>query len=203
MAYLCRSVVGSQDTPLLRFKHGDLSRELIAYWGVYETRAFTRDDVPEEAILETKHKILREHFRMGGQRLFSTEAKELIELFEPNIHQFFRVDVSRGRSKLPIFRRDGSLLDTPYYLLNAMRRLDAVIPEKSNVRVRHYDNQPTSINWTGYSLDAVLDKKLIGGHHLWTGAHHLYGDLFFSDELGEAYLAKGWKGLELTRLAED
>ena len=94
-------------------------------------------------------------------------------------------------------------LSQPCYKVNPGQRLDAVLIDKSDVEVHTFRTGPDLIQERLGSKNLTLKRDVIGSCHLWTGSRHITGQLFFSNELGDAYLAKSWTGLNLTKLAEE
>jgi hypothetical protein len=133
------------------------------------------------------------------------EGRDLIEHLEPGLHQFFPVEISRKRSKKPIYRLDGRALDEPYYFFNVQAAADAVCVEKSEVEITPMpDNRPPRIHRIHLppSYNIVLLKSAISGHHVWRGRNQLPLDLLFSDTLVAAIQAAGLRKLDFHHLSE-
>lgn len=189
--------------PSIGFPEGT-ALQLIGYWGSGPLRLFTRAEVPEVALLGSAHKALPEFVAITAKLAVSAEVRTLIEALEPGRHQFFAVTIKRKKGNLPILRRDGTVLDTPYYLFNSTERLDAVLIEKSVVEVKTYKTGLCTVNASLQDKPkTVLRRAVIEGHHVWTGQYQLGGDMFFSDTLTQAVLDRKWKGLKFTPLKEE
>ena len=182
----------------------DTALQFRAYFGPGPVRLFTRADIPEVALLETAHKALPEFIAINAKLAVSPEVRALIEELEPGRHQFFSVTIQRERGAKPILRRDGTVLDTPYYVFNSSERLDAVLIEKSVVEVNTYKSGLVTVSALPFNKPkTVLRRAVIEGHHVWTGQHHLGSDMFFSDTLTKAVLDRKWKGLMFIPLKEE
>ncbi|MBD0270796.1 MAG: hypothetical protein ICV73_02605 [Acetobacteraceae bacterium] len=159
-------------------------------------------EAPGRAFLASSRKCVADfvpvHARMG----MCPEARALIEEFEPGAHQFLPVEIVRPRSKKPIHRLDGRVLDTPYYVLIPQTVLEAVRIERSEVSVsptRH--GSPLVFPAMG-SDNIVLRREVVRGHHVWCGRFHPSGRTFFSDALVRALEARKLRGLSCVRLEE-
>ena len=203
MASIVEFYIGGAGSPGFSFPAGKAA-QLINYFGPGPLRLFTRAEVPEVALLETAPKAIPEFISINAKLAVSAEVRALIEALEPGRHQFFDVVIKRERGKRPILRRDGTVLDTPYYLFNSTERLDAVLIEKSEVEVKIYNNGLCIVDaWSHNKPKTVLRRSVIEGHHVWTGQYQLGHDMFFSDTLTQAVLDRKWKGLSFTPLKEE
>lgn len=189
--------------PSIAFPEGT-AQQLVFYRGPGPVRLFTRAEVPEVALLGSAHRALTEFIAITAKLAVSAEVRTLIEALEPGRHQFFAVNIKRKKGNLPVLRRDGTVLDTPYYLLNSTERLNAVLIEKSAVEVTTYKDGSTLVQaWAHNKPKTVLRRAVIEGHHVWTGQYQLGSDMFFSDTLTQAVLDRKWKGLSFTPLKEE
>lgn len=98
------------------------------------------------------------------------------------------MEVVRPRSKKPIHRLDGRVLDAPYYLFIPQTVLDAVWIEHSAVRVMptHLGTPWVETFHVGRYDNIVLRRELTEGRHLWRGRFHLPERIIFSDALVRA-----------------
>jgi hypothetical protein len=98
------------------------------------------------------------------------------------------VEVVRpGRSKRPIHRLDGRVLDAPYHLFIPQTILDAVWIERSEVRVNPtYLGPPRVVPRYVGRYNIVLRRELTAGRHAWRGRFHLPERIIFSDALVRA-----------------
>lgn len=112
-------------------------------------------------------------FPMPGCNAVSQRFKDLVEEFEPGMHQFF---------PLALRDRRGEPLAQPYYVFNCLVSLDAVLMAESGLTWQ-FDGPPgkpfPSINT---SSKLVFSKPAIAGRHLWC-LHYLRAGnrLFVSD----------------------
>lgn len=130
------------------------------------------------------------------------EARAPIEEFEPGVHQFLPVEIARKRSKKPIHRLDGRVLDTPYCVLIPQVFLDAVWIERSDVMVSPTYDGPQMVVPGLRDRPIVLRREAVAGHHVWRGGFHLPGRVLFSDALVRAVEARKLRKLEFTHLEE-
>ena len=94
-------------------------------------------------ILEAGPKTIPDFVNIHARPAVCPEARALIEEFEPGVHQFLPVEVVRPRSKKPIHRLDGRVLDTPYYLFIPQTVLDAIWIERSEVAGEPHAPRPS------------------------------------------------------------
>ncbi len=202
MAAIIDFTLTSRFFPFLSFGDGK-GLVLREYYGPGPVRHFSRSEIPEIAFLETPHKALPEFLCIDAKLAVSYEVQALIEELEPGQHQFFAVNIQRERGSKPIFCRDGSPLQTPYYMLIPGIRLDAVWIEKSEVEISKITPELSFI-WpkVGKETQIVLRRSVIKNHHVWAGKLQLGRSTFFSDTLVQAVLDRKWKGLRFTHLQE-
>lgn len=84
------------------------------------------DDAPKRASLESGRKALPDFVAIHGRLALSPETRALVEEFEPGVRQFLPVAIVRPRSKKPIHRLDGRVLEEPYHPSIPQTFLDAV-----------------------------------------------------------------------------
>lgn len=164
---------------------------------------FSPDEVPKHAfIYRGSPKTIPNFVSVSAYPAMCPEARALIEEFEPGVHHFFPVEIARKRSKKPIRRLDGRVLDTPYYLFFPQKWLDAVWVERSDVMMSPTYLGPQLVLPRFGSDNIVLRREVVAGHHVWRGRFHMLGRTFFSDALVNAVQARKLRGLEFTRLEE-
>lgn len=112
------------------------------------------------------------------------------------------MEIARKRSKKPIHRLDGRVLDTPYYVLVPQVFLDAVWIERSDVMVSPTYDGPQLVVPGPRDGPIVLRRGVVAGHHVWRGGFHLPGRVLFSDALVRAIEARKLRKLRLTHLEE-
>jgi hypothetical protein len=129
----------------------------------------------------------------------SPRFKELVEKFEPNVHQFVPVEVYKQRKGEPV---------ATYYWFIVGQRLDSV------------DRGLTTYAWQdgerGLWVDELVDTKTweftripnarlvysdaqIGSSHIWHDPHVIGGDRLCSSALAEAILSSGMTGVAATQ----
>ena len=163
---------------------------------------------PKRVQFDSAHKTIADFVPIEGRLSVSPEAKALIEEFEPGVHQFFPVEIARRRSKRPIYRLDGRVLDTPYYVFFPQMMLDAVWVERSDVRVRPMpDGRLSVIPSSSYLLSTgkhrlVLHRKIVAGHHVWHGHYQCHLQMFISDALAREIEKRRLRKLDFVPVEE-
>lgn len=205
MAWLVRLPTDPRYCPLIRLTPED-RRFFVDRIPLFEPERpyrFDPAEVPKRVHLLSGDKAIPDFVAINGRLSMCPEARALVEELEPGVHQFFPVEVVRPRSKRPIHRLDGRVLDGPYYLFNVQAALDAVWVERSEVDVLYdrVDGRPRVIRRPG-NWNIVLRRDVIQGHHVWRGARQLKNDMFFSDALVRAIEARRLRKLVMHHLEE-
>jgi hypothetical protein len=158
------------------------------------TKIGLRDPHPDWKLLD---------FDRGGIGLrISTAAKELIERFEPHVHQFFPVevfahdydpatwqDVYGNYDPVPAGTLFDRLIADQWYFV-ICNRLDSIRNELTIGLNERGIYRPEKLGIEGR---LVLRKEVIGNAHIW--CERRVGGVFFSDELMAAIDALGLTGL--------
>lgn len=167
-------------------------------------RPLERQDVPLVATLVNDKKALPDFISLQAFGA-SNRVRQVIERYEPSVHQFFEVSLRRYRGSKPILGADGEPLKESYYVLNPMVRIEAIVVEKSELNVwRLAGGGQASGLVNAYRPGSVtVRKSLVAGHHLWCGEYHAAGELFFSEELGGEFIRNKWKGIEFIKVNEE
>ncbi|NMJ44427.1 hypothetical protein GWK16_24495 [Roseomonas sp. JC162] len=170
----------------------------------YTLPRYDPEEFPKRVQFTSAHKTIPDFVPIHGRLSVSPEAKALIEEFEPGIHQFLPVEIERRRSTRPIYRLDGRVLDTPYYVFFPQVMLDAVWVERSEVAVRPRLHGPPSVNpKSSRDLDKlVLHREIVAGHHVWRGHYQCHMDLFFSNALAHEIEKRRLRKLNFVPLQE-
>jgi hypothetical protein len=164
---------------------------------------YDEENVPKHAFLKGSNKTIPDIGPISAKLSMCREARELIESFEPDVHQFFPVEITRKRSTKPIYRLDGRILEEPYFLFNVQTILDAVWIDRSQLQVfRHLPDATPVVGALPGNYNIVLRKSVIDGHHIWRGGYQMGHNLFFSDALVAAIEAKRLRKLEFHHLEE-
>lgn len=111
-------------------------------------------------------------------RLMAVDAalKSLIEELEPNLHQFWPMEL-----RLP----DGSVLEKQYFGMRVRQFIDSFLPDESGPDAfndaggTYYIFAPTK----KYVNRLTVSRKIIGDSHVWRERKLKTPELFFSEEL--------------------
>jgi len=132
--------------------------------------------------------------------LIPEKMKSIIEEFEPEVHQFFPVQVV-DKKKQPLARR---------WLWNVCNRINSVDPDHTTYVWReggawvHPNGVEDSDLPAGYDrgVDAklVFSNERVGGAHCWRDPNLLAQRLYCSQAVGDTLLAEGFTGLELSEV---
>ncbi len=127
---------------------------------------------------------------------------ELLDRFEPGLHQTSRVNVYTSRGQLHLGK---------FYLVFPGARIDAVITDSSNLlvkpgRVLNVDGQTHVIKPT-YVVDlanfnVTIDFDQIRHHHFWFGGPRFRTYAFFSEAFAAAVRQRGIEGIEMYQCKE-
>jgi hypothetical protein len=134
-------------------------------------------------------KQLYDFLHMVPRQVVSGEFKDIIEYFEPNVHQF--------SAEIEVFYKDGRRSEKKYYGLQLRSYLDnTIVPEKSS-RVIGSGRVDGGMRYEGISLSDhyFLDERAIHGRHFWA-AHDFIFSWFMSDEMVKAVKKAKIMGLE-------
>lgn len=139
--------------------------------------------MPTAVSFESKNKALPDVFKVRMVNIVSERVRNVIERFEPGIHQFIPVDMYRPKAKEPFAR---------HYWMIVCRRIDSVDPVHTTI--------PRKLNrlWAGGDGgEFVFSLSAIGDAHLWCDPDigTIYNDC--SQALGDALKEMGVTGLRL------
>ncbi|TQV65615.1 imm11 family protein [Aliiroseovarius halocynthiae] len=115
----------------------------------------------------------------GGGLLVSAAFKDVVERFEPGVHQFFPITIEQGGKAQ--FERFG------FYICN---RLDTLAKDECVPPVGE-DEQWKRIR--GQEYKKIFDTQKIGSHHVWHDKYTI--GTFVSDALHEALTEADLSGL--------
>ena len=138
------------------------------------------------------HKAIYDLVGLNGWYGVNQRVRDVIEEFEPGIHQFIPTTV---------LKKDGTPFnDDNYFILNIRQVVDAIIIEKSDVYKKEGTHFDTGEYFYRLLPDPSLtffmiqfDNTLISGKHLWRGKNHLPTRTFCSDELLKRFDEEGFK----------
>jgi hypothetical protein len=134
----------------------------------------------------------------------SPRFRDLVEQFEPGVHQFVPVDIYKERAGAPV---------ATYYWFIVCQRIDSVDREHTTFAWKAPKDEPEAGHWAEYIRDpmtrdfiAVPNARLVfnnlqvAGHHIWNDPHILtFGDRLCSDAFGKAALAANFSGLRFAQ----
>jgi hypothetical protein len=174
------------DGDIRRIEYVDTTPEFGTIGGLFDPgrlnlgRPIKSDHVPKKFHWGgPKNRKLPDALWGRSMLLVSDRLKTLIERFEPDIHQFFQIDV--------VFKSDKQLAAQMHFI-NVCARLDSV--DRA-----HTTWEFDRIGWTpdkGGQLVFNLDQ--IGNHHLWHDKH-IFNGLMISDALHDAMVKESITGL--------
>ena len=122
---------------------------------------------------------------MNGIHVVSERAKDVIERFDPDLHQFFPLRLCTKR---------GVEIEGPWFAMNVTVRQDSIDLEKS--RVQKSTRRPDKLNsfWVNSTTKDVLvdTSKLSPEIHFWREAR-FQGSLLGSDAFAAALKEAGVK----------
>lgn len=124
---------------------------------------------------QQKNKKIHDVFPLPGVNAVSERFKEIVELYEPGVHQFFPVE---------LFDKAGNRVPSNYYIFNCTVCVDAVLVAHSEVSwsqrlVEPYDPFPRIDHWD----KEILSAQAISGHHVWCGGLFETNGIYVSDVL--------------------
>ncbi len=171
-----------------------LGKEYGLFEGIHMQSGFRIDPAlfPRHPKMQFKTKKLRDFINTQLGWLVSRRAKELVEKFEPGVHQFIQVDLQqKNRTAWP----------EPYWMFNMCTRLDTAIAEEHSNCTRISPDKPY---WTfafGYGPETLAVRRAMVEHRsFWTD--HRYARLFISDRFFKALTVVGIEEIGSNSLAK-
>lgn len=164
--------------------------------------------VPTKVRWKDRKRLPKADFDSSAWTDISDRAKQLIEQFEPGVHQFLPVE---------FYDIDGNFMESRWFYV-CCNRLDTV--DRNETRGLFLKTYPSGTkSWIhvdhlrrrnemdlvppGYDLSQpaklVFNRKQIGGAHLWVDSLLLLPTVYVSDEFIAACEATGMTGLEAER----
>jgi hypothetical protein len=140
------------------------------------SRGFWIDpDLMPKSARQTRDKRLHDVIPMPGMNAVNQRFKDLVEEFEPGIHQFI---------PLELHDRKGVPIEDQYYVFNCMVSMDALLVRESGLHWQVDEPSGQPIIRINTRKPMVLSKPAIGSHHLWMGLYlhpHTRDDVFCSN----------------------
>ena len=126
---------------------------------------------------QIKHKNFCDAFNIIGYRCFSDKVRQIIEEFEPGLHQFFPVELQA---------KDRTPYTDKYFIFNACTTIDAVLDSAHLIGPNeprwHTKSDGSPRFWMGPFLRAFSSRE-IGDRHIWTGGFMGARSLYVSNAL--------------------
>lgn len=130
----------------------------------------------------------------------SPRFKDLVERYEPGVHQFVPIEIYKKRKGEPV---------ATYYWLIVGQRIDSVDREHTTFHWRAPKNDPADGKWIDEIMDVdtfqftpipdaklVFSNKQVEGHHIWHDPHVLvFNNGLISDEFANAIVANAMTGV--------
>ena len=161
---------------------------------------FDPADVKTEFWLTSKHKALADVLPVVSRWGCSAEFREVVEAFEPGLHQFFPITIRRPNGS-PIERLDGREVGPgQYFILNALAHIDALLAGEC-IGPRGERRQSVG-EVQRYTDDLCVSREAIAGRHLWLQQRFAAAHLFVSDPLLAALRERKLTGFHVQKVRE-
>ncbi|MEX0366663.1 MAG: DUF1629 domain-containing protein [Ruegeria sp.] len=161
-------------------------------------RPFEPGEAPEKVLFTKKAEKLPDIFSArNGVRIITDRVRRILEEFDPGVHQILPIEA---------VYRDGSQPETPYFIMNVTKYLDAVNDELSSVKMEVQIGGPGSRDQmvldppTSHSL--ILNRSVTEGHHFWREKRYYQLPLLMSDEMHAEFKAQKIKGYKFWHAKE-
>jgi hypothetical protein len=148
--------------------------------------------VPKKMRWESMNRIPPDIEKSYGSLIISEQVRDIIETFEPNVHQMLPVDLYRPKANDPFVR---------YYWLVVCNRIDSVDAEHSTFRRMGRNNDGMWESGGDETLSLIFSRSQIAGRHMWIDPF-LGSNLRISDQLGAALIAAEITGAALNKYQE-
>jgi hypothetical protein len=130
------------------------------------------------SLRQTDDRKLADVLPLPGLNAVSEKFRVIVEFFEPDVHEFFPVQLRR---------QDGTPYAQRYYIFNSCQRFDAVLLNRQSAKTpysrTYQDRRPPFIGLSEWNL--TLSRRKIAGRHLWR-SQYMAMTHFASQELGDA-----------------
>lgn len=178
------------DGDLRKVEYVDRTIDWEGIGGVFEPgdmnlgRAIKPDHLPTKVFYKGKRYGIPEVISGCKMFLVNDRFKDIVESIEPDVHQYFPVDV---------VWEDGTLAQK-MYLFNICNRLDAVSREASTAELRK------GRMWEPSTGKMVFSTTRVGDHHIWIDRHIVAPSMFYcSDKMHQALRDADISGLDSRR----
>ena len=144
------------------------------------------EELPKVLVADKPRKSWPDAFTgMNGIYVVSGRAKDVIERFDPDLHQFFEV---------PLRTKRGIEIEGPWFIMNVTVRQDSIDIEKSRIqRSTRFPDTSNSFWVNSTTKDVVVDtSRLSPDIHFWREAR-FDGSLMGSDAFVAALKEAGVK----------
>jgi hypothetical protein len=110
---------------------------------------------------QTTNKQIPDIFPTPGLNAVSSSFRELVEEFEPGVHQFF---------PLALFHKNGEPVEGEFFIFNCTVSVDTLLVDRSEIRwVTRGGGSGEPYVSVHFNGTWVLSRPAIGGRHLWCG----------------------------------
>jgi len=179
------------DGDLRKVEYVDATRDWDSIGGWFKPgdmnlgRAIKPDHLPTMVFYKGKRYGIPEVISGCKMFLVNDRFKGIVESIEPDVHQYFPVDV---------VWEDGTLAQK-MYIFNICNRLDAVSREASTAELQK------GIMWEPSTGKMVFSTTRVGDHHIWIDRHIVAPSMFYcSDKTHQALRDADISGLDSSRL---
>ena len=104
-----------------------------------------------------RHNRIDDIFSMPGVNAVSRRFRDVVESFEPGVHQFF---------PLALFRKDDAPIEGQFFVFNCTVSVDTVLATRSDMRWTEWPNGMPAL--TRRMSDRIVhSSQAIAGRHVW------------------------------------
>lgn len=141
--------------------------------------------LPTRATETTRKKSYPDIFSMPGLKAVNAKFRDLVEEFEPSVHQFFPLELKK---------KNGERIEGEYFIFNCCVSFDSLLVSQSDVSWIEPDG-PTEYPHVrvGWRHKNVLSRPQIADRHLWCSFRVRCPGFFVSDALHDRMKALKFK----------
>lgn len=169
-----------------RVLHPDLAHPVVRHRGRAVNSGYPLDPatVPKKFLWGGNTLEVPDMIAYRGPYIISERFRDLIESFEPNVHQFLPID----------FERPNGSHAARHFLMQACNRINSVDAEQTTSSC-YFGNEGGTRNCKVFiGGELVFNLCQIGSAHLWVD-NNLPPDNFCSNNLGDGIINMGLKGV--------